>query len=113
MHESANHDSRDPTVPEDRFDLARFLAAQQDVYAQVVDELRSGRKTTHWMWFVFPQFSGLGLSPMAHRYAINSLEEARHYLHHPVWACVSASAPTSSTSFKAAPPIRSSGHPTT
>ena len=68
------------------FDLDRFVRAQ-DIggdYAQAVAELRRGRKTSHWMWFVFPQIEGLGYSGMARRYAISSLEEARAYLAHPV-----------------------------
>jgi uncharacterized protein (DUF1810 family) len=68
----------------DPYDLQRFIDAQDRVYAQVVAELRAGRKTSHWMWFVFPQIAGLGSSPMAQRYAIRSLEEARAYLAHPV-----------------------------
>lgn len=68
------------------FHLDRFVRAQDDAgtYAQALAELRAGRKTSHWMWFVFPQFEGLGRSPMAQRYAISSLEEARAYLAHPV-----------------------------
>ena len=66
----------------DPFDLKRFVAAQDPVYGSVVDELRSGRKRSHWMWFVFPQLLGLGSSPMAARYGITSLHEARAYLHH-------------------------------
>ena len=65
------------------YDLERFVAAQDRVYADVVEELRHGRKTGHWMWFVFPQIAGLGFSPMSQRYAISSLEEARAYLAHP------------------------------
>lgn len=68
----------------DLFDLERFVEAQQPVYARVVSELRNGQKTSHWMWFVFPQIAGLGGSPMAIRYAIGSLAEARAYLEHPV-----------------------------
>jgi uncharacterized protein (DUF1810 family) len=68
----------------DPYDLQRFVDAQDRVYAQVVAELRAGRKTTHWMWFVFPQLAGLGSSPMAQQFAINSLDEARAYLDHPV-----------------------------
>ena len=64
--------------------LNRFLQAQQRVYDDVVAELRAGRKRSHWMWFVFPQFDGLGFSPTAQRYAIKSLDEARQYLDHPV-----------------------------
>jgi uncharacterized protein (DUF1810 family) len=65
------------------YDLERFIAAQDRVYADVVEELRRGRKTGHWMWFVFPQIAGLGFSPMSQRYAISSLEEARAYLADP------------------------------
>ena len=65
-------------------DPERFVLAQQGTYAQALEELRRGRKTTHWMWFVFPQLKGLGRSPMSERYAIPSLEAARLYLDHPV-----------------------------
>jgi uncharacterized protein (DUF1810 family) len=68
----------------DPHDLQRFVEAQDRVYTRVVAELRAGRKTSHWMWFVFPQVAGLGSSPMAQRYAIDSLDEARAYLAHPV-----------------------------
>ena len=66
----------------DMYDLARFVDAQDPVMAQVMSELKAGRKTTHWMWFVFPQIQGLGHSPMARRYAIRSLDEADAYLRH-------------------------------
>jgi uncharacterized protein (DUF1810 family) len=66
------------------FDLQHFLEAQAPVYSQVRAELQRGHKTTHWMWFVFPQVAGLGLSPMAARYAIGSAAEARAYLAHPL-----------------------------
>jgi uncharacterized protein (DUF1810 family) len=69
---------------EDPHDLQRFVTAQAPVYDQVREELREGRKTSHWMWFVFPQIAGLGHSAMARRYAVASLEEARAYLDHPV-----------------------------
>jgi uncharacterized protein (DUF1810 family) len=68
----------------DRFDLARFVSAQQGSYDRALAEVGRGRKTGHWMWFVFPQIAGLGSSPMAQRYAIGSLAEARAYLAHPV-----------------------------
>jgi uncharacterized protein (DUF1810 family) len=68
----------------DRFDLRRFEEAQEGVYARVCEELRAGEKRSHWMWFIFPQIRGLGRSPMAERFAIGSLEEARAYLRHPV-----------------------------
>jgi uncharacterized protein (DUF1810 family) len=68
----------------DRHGLQRFIDAQHGVYAQVTNELRQGRKQTHWMWFVFPQIEGLGHSAMAQKYAISSIGEAREYLQHPV-----------------------------
>jgi len=68
------------------FDLKRFVAAQDggDTYERALGELRAGRKTSHWMWFVFPQIEGLGRSPTARAYAIFSLAEACAYLAHPV-----------------------------
>ena len=72
------------TAPEDPHDLQRFVAAQQDTYDRALAELRRGRKTSHWMWFVFPQVRGLGRSPQAQRYAVAGLDEARAYLAHPV-----------------------------
>jgi len=70
----------------DPFDLTRFVEAQDagGTYARALAELRGGRKTSHWMWFVFPQIAGLGRSPTAARYAISGLDEARAYLAHPV-----------------------------
>src|SRR5271169_762455 len=71
---------------EDPYDLQRFVAAQdaRDTYDHATAELRAGRKTSHWMWFVFPQIAGLGYSPVSRAYAITSLEEARAFLAHPV-----------------------------
>ena len=63
-------------------ELERFVAAQDEVYEDVLEELRRGRKTSHWIWFIFPQLAGLGSSPMSQRYAIASLDEARAYLAH-------------------------------
>ena len=68
----------------DRYQLQRFLDAQAPVYATVCDELRAGRKRSHWMWFIFPQLQGLGSSATAQHFAIASLDEARAYLAHPV-----------------------------
>jgi uncharacterized protein (DUF1810 family) len=68
----------------DPFNLERFVAAQRPVYGGVVEELRRGRKTSHWIWFIFPQIAGLGQSAMSQRYAIGSLAEARAYLGHPI-----------------------------
>lgn len=69
---------------DDPHDLARFLRAQEDSYAQALRELRAGTKRSHWMWYVFPQLDGLGHSAMARRYAIKDAGEARAYLAHPV-----------------------------
>ncbi len=66
------------------FDLERFVAAQQGVYEGALRELRAGRKTGHWIWFIFPQLAGLGRSELSRFYGIESLDEARAYLGHPV-----------------------------
>lgn len=68
----------------DIHELHRFAEAQDPVYAQVLSELCTGRKRSHWMWFIFPQIAGLGFSPMARRFAIQSRAEAIAYLEHPV-----------------------------
>jgi uncharacterized protein (DUF1810 family) len=77
---------QDLGVPDDPFALSRFLDAQDrdDTYERAYDELRRARKESHWMWFVFPQFAGLGQSPTSRHFAIGSLAEARAYLDHPV-----------------------------
>lgn len=72
------------TLPQQDFHLGRFLGAQQAVYRTVLEELRAGRKRSHWMWFIFPQAAGLGHSPMAQRYAIISPLEAKAYLADPI-----------------------------
>jgi uncharacterized protein (DUF1810 family) len=73
-------------VKDDPFNLERFVAAQNadGTYARAVEELRAGRKTSHWMWFVFPQIAGLGRSSISRTFGISSLEEAQAYLQHPV-----------------------------
>lgn len=73
-------------MSEDRHGLQRFVDAQEDsaIYARALEELRSGRKQGHWIWFVFPQIAGLGQSPISQAYAIGSLNEARAYLAHPL-----------------------------
>ncbi len=76
--------SGDAIGPEDAFNLRRFLQAQDPVYGTVLAELRSGQKRSHWMWYIFPQFEGLGYSSTSRYYAIKSEEEARQYLKHPV-----------------------------
>ena len=72
--------------PSDPYDLERFVTAQHagGTYDRAASELRAGRKTSHWMWFIFPQIAGIGYSAMTRRYAIVSLDEARAYLCHPV-----------------------------
>ena len=67
----------------DSFDLQRFVDAQASIYRQVVEELSRGRKQTHWMWFIFPQISGLGHSVTSQTFALSSLAEAAAYLAHP------------------------------
>ena len=71
-------------VADDPHALQRFVAAQASCFAAALAELQAGRKRTHWMWFVFPQFKGLGISPTAARYAIASRAEAVAYLAHPL-----------------------------
>jgi uncharacterized protein (DUF1810 family) len=61
----------------DGHDLRRFVAAQEGVYESALSELRAGRKTSHWMWFVFPQLAGLGHSPMSRRYALADTDDHR------------------------------------
>lgn len=72
------------TSSADPFHLSRFVQAQEGIYDRALAEIRSGRKRSHWMWFVFPQYAGLGFSSMSQEYAIKSIEEARAYLNHPV-----------------------------
>jgi uncharacterized protein (DUF1810 family) len=67
-----------------KFDLERFVEAQNPVYGQVCRELRQGRKQGHWIWFIFPQLKGLGQSFMANKFGIDGADEARAYLAHPV-----------------------------
>jgi uncharacterized protein (DUF1810 family) len=64
--------------------LQRFVDAQEPVIDDVRRELAQGRKTSHWIWFIFPQVAGLGLSAMSREFAIQSLDEARAYLAHPI-----------------------------
>lgn len=70
--------------PSDPFDLQRFVDAQARNYADAIAELTAGEKRSHWMWYVFPQYAGLGRSPTARRFAIGSLDEAKAYLRHPI-----------------------------
>ena len=66
----------------DAYNFHRFLDAQESVYDTVLDELRAGRKVSHWIWFIFPQITGLGHSGMAQQFAIGSLDEAKACLQH-------------------------------
>jgi uncharacterized protein (DUF1810 family) len=68
----------------DGFDLERFVSAQASAYERALAEIRAGLKQSHWMWFVFPQYAGLGSSSTAAHYAIRSRAEAEAYLQHPV-----------------------------
>jgi len=72
------------TGADDRFDLNRFVEAQEEVYPRALAELKLGRKRSHWMWFIFPQIDGLGYSSTAKFYAIKSKDEAKGYLDHPL-----------------------------
>lgn len=74
-------DSKDDVL---NFDLARFVDAQARDYTPALAEIKNGRKQSHWMWYIFPQFAGLGRSEMSRRYAIRSLEEAHAYVQHPL-----------------------------
>ena len=67
-----------------RYDLNRFIDAQGPTYKKALEEIRKGEKKSHWMWYIFPQIEGLGYSSMARYYAIENLDEAYEYLHHPV-----------------------------
>ncbi len=68
----------------DPYDLSRFVSAQAGTFDAALEELRAGRKRTHWMWFVFPQLKGLGVSPTAKFYGLSGLDEATAYIEHPV-----------------------------
>ncbi|HEY9383795.1 MAG TPA: DUF1810 domain-containing protein [Gemmatimonadales bacterium] len=72
------------TPTDDPYDLSRFVRAQEDDYAQALAELVSGRKRSHWMWYVFPQFDGLAFSSTSKLYSIKSVAEAKAYLAHPI-----------------------------
>jgi uncharacterized protein (DUF1810 family) len=71
-------------TPSDPYELQRFVAAQVGDYDTALAEIRRGRKQSHWMWYVFPQFEGLGVSATSRRYAVKSVAEARAFLAHPV-----------------------------
>ena len=71
-------------INKDIYNLNRFIKAQADIYESVLSELKNGHKTSHWMWFIFPQIKGLGNSTMSVKYAVNSFKEAEEYLNHPL-----------------------------
>ena len=73
--------------PNDRYDLRRFVDAQNSCFESVCSELQDGVKKGHWIWFIFPQIQGLGHSPTAQRFAISSREAAEAYLGHPILGC--------------------------
>jgi len=74
----------DNSKTEDKYSLDRFLSAQEDSYDTALSELANGYKRSHWMWYIFPQFEGLGHSSTAVYYSIKSIEEAKSYLNHPI-----------------------------
>jgi uncharacterized protein (DUF1810 family) len=76
--------TNEPDTADDPYDLTRFVWAQADDYEKALSEIKGGEKRSHWMWYFFPQFDGLGSSSMAKRYAIKSAAEACAYLAHPV-----------------------------
>jgi uncharacterized protein (DUF1810 family) len=77
-------DANEPGAAADPHDLSRFVQAQEGDYERALAEITSGRKRSHWMWYIFPQLDGLGSSPTARQYAIKSRAEAGAYLNHPV-----------------------------
>ena len=74
----------DVQASDDPYDLGRFVKAQEGVYGTALSEVRAGRKRSHWMWYIFPQFAGLGSSPTSRHYSIKSHAEAEAYLRHPI-----------------------------
>jgi len=77
-------DGNEPGGAGDSHNLSRFVQAQEDDYEQALAEIRSGRKRSHWMWYIFPQIDGLGFSSTSRRYSIKSVAEAEAYLSHPI-----------------------------
>lgn len=76
--------SDESRTADDPYNLTRFVYAQEDDYVHALAEMKSGKKRTHWMWYIFPQLDGLALSTTSQRYAIKSVEEAEAYLAHPL-----------------------------
>lgn len=82
--ESAVAEEPEADMTSDPYNLKRFLGAQATIYEKALAELKAGQKRSHWMWYIFPQYKGLGFSSMSQKYAIKSLDEARAYLNHPI-----------------------------
>jgi uncharacterized protein (DUF1810 family) len=76
--------SQESRSPDDPYNLSRFVQAQEADYQQALSEIRSGRKHTHWMWYIFPQIDGLAFSSTSKYYSIRSIEEGKAYLEHPI-----------------------------
>jgi uncharacterized protein (DUF1810 family) len=77
-------DPIDPEDASDPYDLNRFVQAQNAIYDEALGEIKRGRKTSHWMWYIFPQLAGLGFSAISRQYSIKSVAEAEAYLAHPI-----------------------------
>jgi uncharacterized protein (DUF1810 family) len=77
-------EANEPGVSDDAYNLGRFVQAQEEDYEQALSEIRTGRKRSHWMWYIFPQFEGLGLSSTSRRFSVKSVAEAEAYLVHPI-----------------------------
>jgi uncharacterized protein (DUF1810 family) len=84
MVEASMSNSTDSPRTDDPYNLSRFVDAQEDDFNRALAEIRSGRKRSHWMWYIFPQFDGLAFSSTSKFYAIKSIDEAKAYLNHPV-----------------------------
>lgn len=69
---------------EDKYFLNRFIEAQSSIYENAFNEIKNGKKSSHWMWYIFPQYKGLGFSSISKKYAINSIDEGKSFLEHPI-----------------------------
>src|SRR5437660_4630567 len=96
----------------DPHDLGRFVQAQEGDYERALSEIRARRKRSHWMWYIFPQFDGLGFSPTSRRYSIKSVAEAQAYLAHPVLGRGRPSGPRPPSTSRGGPRRRASAPPT-
>jgi uncharacterized protein (DUF1810 family) len=107
------NESKEPAGADDPYDLNRFVRAQVRDYDRALAEITAGRKVLHWMWYIFPQFAGLGFSETSRRYSIKSADEARAYLAHPVLGRGSWPAPRRHWPFSGSPRWKSSAPRTT